>query len=478
MSNDANVPQVPEAVLSLILQHLAAYDQASFRLTCRRWLYAHKLASSPSTIQIACAGDWIRTFKYVKHLAPRSVVTLHTHDHTEVIRLCHFAECHTIRLVLQAGSYWYCRSEPYTYFPDPLTKSLVMLEDVTKALQATKGKKNLEIAIRVRSGSTEHESGRMGLALQGVKANIVHLRFIETPYKVMASFFPFNSLQTLEIVLPKQGDQTLTQQAVQSLPLLRNLHVYTRNKIKRHAVVSFIQVLESMQKVTSFRIGLTPVPEKPLGLPSATLQHVTSLQMGSNITTMTRPAKLQKLRLQTLTCPQQAEKLAQQLQQSPWCTSLSIDEVSPQALFHLPASLQYLVLHARSEESLDFSIEDPDCSPLGSLNRFSQLRAVRLGCFLTSDLFEGLTGVCLPSLHTLGFQLPSAFFRFAPAQRVVERAGVFHIQPDPGVEQLGPVFPNIDTLSIRFQEGNALSGGVHGSAHLASHFMAHMYFRS
>ena len=214
-----------------------------------------------------------------------------------------------------------------------------------------------------------------------------------------------------------------------------------------------------------------------LCLPSDALQHLTSLQMGTGTAAERLPTGLQRMRLQDLTSSYEPVGLAQELQQLPSFMCLTLDKTAAASLLRLPASICSLTLQACSESTTWHEVERPSFKFAPALSRLQQLQVLHVGCFLTAELFESLSGACLPRLHTFGFQLPYlSHSGYSISQHVNSCGSVQNIKPDEDVRHLAAVFPNVQTFKIFFQDGYQLCDSMRCCAELEAGFMTPYIF--
>ena len=225
--------------MGLITQQLNSLDQANLRLSCRHCFSAQRASEHTRKVAIAAAGPFTFSITAVKLLSPHSLVTLHTHLDKEGSQLCQLANCHAVRLTIRASDFCLWQADPDVLQPKPQKRLMhKALQHALSALGAASTKEKLELAVCITAGATPKEVSSVSAALNVLRASVVHIRFTKTPHAVMAGLFPFANLQILEIALPKKGDKTLTETAMQNLPLLRALHVYSHGNLKAGLVPS------------------------------------------------------------------------------------------------------------------------------------------------------------------------------------------------------------------------------------------------
>ncbi len=257
----------------------------------------------------------------------------------------------------------------------------------------------LELNIRLRSGHVVKDL--MQKELMRLKSVIVQIREQEQLLVTTNVMFqaPMTSLRVLAFSLArKPNDQTTLQNAVRKAPNLEYLQIYVDTAVTAQRALNFVGVLPELPKVKSLR----PVTKgNAICLPVECLQHVTLLDLGTQVSFIQTPPQLCNLTLEKLDLEYESyPAMMSTLCKSGSSLSVSLSSFTYAALPFLPVTLDKLSLLNKLPSGAE-SVENMIALPL-ALARLSGLRALYLADFLTGSLLARLSAGHFPKLHTLG----------------------------------------------------------------------------
>jgi len=190
----------------------------------------------------------------------------------------------------------------------------------------------------------------MQAVISSLRHAIGHLRVRESLLECAKNIFPLANLHTLGFTLPFRFDLLeRIQLAIQSLPNLTAMHVYTTTAKATSLLPSLLHCLPTLDRLTVLRVVTTGHAKC---LPAACLLHLTALELGHHVTVDMGVSKLAHLRVQEV--HRESEPVNIMLQQmSSWnmTNSLAIDCFTHEALLQLPACLQVLTLSQLFEDN-------------------------------------------------------------------------------------------------------------------------------
>ena len=396
---------MPVEIVAMIADKLCRKDQADFRLTCKTWRDAYPVQQR---IVLRQTEDWEDSAREIKRLCQKAVIIVQATDISDLPQMFLNSVCDQVSLDTRPGwaSHW--SLEPMHYVPDKIKEVLQPLHKLLDTMKDNPGKDKLELHLRVRS--TQAISDDVRAAIKDLAPNIFQLRVLESLSYLSKQTFPIIGIKVLAFSLPYRWDMIPHfQAAISSLPHLRELQLYlwTANATK-HANL-FLRVLRELPKVHTLRVGARWYP---VTLLASNLIHITNLELSWKVTLEQKPRQLKYLCLQDLrhdvepTADHYFEghvPLFLELAQSDSPVEISIHECDSATLLELPCNVRCLTL-AQSTAKTDCKGQRyHDCQQ--AFHRFSMLKVLQLGDFLTSDLVSMFEAVCMPQLDTFGFFL-------------------------------------------------------------------------
>ena len=396
---------MPVEIVAMIADKLCRKDQADFRLTCKTWRDAYPVQQR---IVLRQTEDWEDSAREIKRLCQEAVINVQSTCISDLAQLFLNPDCDQVSFDTRPGwaSQW--SLEPMHYVPDKIKEVVKPLQKLLEAMKDNPGRDKLELHLRVRSTQAISEGVRA--AIKDLAPNIFQLRVLESLSYFSKQTFPIIGVKVLAFSLPYRWDMIPHfQAAISSLPHLRELQLYlwTANATK-HANL-FLRVLREVPKVHTLRVGARWYP---VTLLASNLIHITNLELSWKVTLEQKPQQLKYLCLQDLrhdvepTADHYFEghaPLFLELDQSDSPVEISVHECNSATLLELPCNVRCLTL-AQSVAKTDYKGQRfDDCQQ--AFHRFSMLKVLQLGDFLTSDLVSMFEGVCMPQLDTFGFFL-------------------------------------------------------------------------
>ena len=396
---------MPIEIVAMIADKLCRKDQADFRLTCKTWRNAYPVQQR---IVLRQTEDWEDSAREIKRLCQEAVIVVQATGISDLPQLFLNPDCDQVSLDTRPGwaSQW--SLEPMHYVADKIKEVVNPLRKVLEVMKDNPGRNKLQLHLRVRS--TQAISDAVRAAIKDLASNIFQLRVLESLSYFSKQTFPIIGIKVLAFSLPYRWDRIPHfQAAISSLPHLRELQVYlwTANATK-HANL-FLCVLRKLPKVHTLRVGARWYS---VTLLASNLIHITNLELSWKVTLEQKPWQLRYLCLQDLR--HNVEPTADdffgghvplflKLAQSESPVELSVHDCNSATLLELPDNVRCLTL-AQSLAKTDYKGRRfDDCSQ--AFHRFSMLKVLQLGDFLTSDLVAMFEGVCMPQLDTFGFCL-------------------------------------------------------------------------
>ena len=286
----------------------------------------------------------------------------------------------------------------------------------------------LELNIRLRSGHVVKDL--MQKELMRLKAVIVQIREQEQLLVPTNAMFqaPMTSLRVLAFSLArKPNDQTTLQNAVRKAPNLEYLQIYVDTAVTAQRALNFVGVLPELPKVKSLRLA---TKGNAICLPVECLQHITLLELGSQVSFTQTPPQLCNLSLEKLDLEYEGyPAMMSSLCKSGAQLSVSLSSFTYAALPSLPVTVDKLSLLNKLPSGAQ-SVEDMIALPL-ALARLSGLRALYLADFLTGPLLTRLSAGRFPNLHTLGISF--ACWESNEYQSVDRNTGKIMLRPTQGL---------------------------------------------
>ena len=330
--------------------------------------------------------------------------------------------------------------EPRLWLSGKSKQALQRLQKAQQQLETYSNVTQLEFILHLRSGHTGLP--KMQAAISSLQHAVGHLRVRESLLECANNIFPLANLHTLGFTLPFRYDLLeKIQLAIQSLPKLTAMHVYTMTAKATSLIPYLLRCLPTLDRLTVLRV-VTDGHAKCL--PAFCLLHLTALELGQHVTVDMAVSNLGHLRVQE--AHHEFEPVNVMLQQlSRWnvTNSLAIDCFTPEALLQLPAYLQVLTLSQLFEDNQLDSIG-------AALNRLCNLKVLRIYNFLTDPIVAMLSTVHLSRLQTLGFYMHPNFSNKSPHQgnHVSRQEGMLVYVPSVKVSLLPAALPSLQLLEV------------------------------
>ena len=444
--------QMPLEIVALIADKLCRKDQADFRLTCKCWRDAYPVQQR---IMLRQTEGWEDSAREIRRLCHEAVIVVQAARIAELPLLLPNPDCDHVSIDTRPGWAAQWALAPMHYVPDKIKEVLNPLHLVLHAIRNidTPDRNKLEVQLRVRS--TQAISDAVRAAISELASHIFQLRVIESLSYFSKQTFPIAGVKVLAFSLPYQWAKIpLYQAAVSSLPHLRELQLYlwTVNATK-HANL-FLRVLRQLPKVTTLRVGARWYP---ITLLACDLIHITNLELSWKVTLEQKPRMLKYLCLQDIrqdvgpTAVHYFEgqgPFFQKLAQSDSPVEISVHDGSSTLLLELPCNVRCLTF-AHSVAKVDFNGKRFD-DPQPVFERFSMLKMLQLGDFLTSELVTMFEGVRMPQLDTFGFSI-NVFMAFKKTYcKVVHGENVWTVGENVG--DLATAFPALRHFKVVFLE--------------------------
>lgn len=459
---------MPADLVHWIIGKLCQADQADFRLVCRSWRDAYPIQHR---VNLRHTADWQTSATQLRQLSQKATIVLQAADANAVVQLLDFALCDIVILDTRHpgwSSQW--TLEPLHYVPDKVKETLQPLQSLQQSLPDHK-RKRLELHLRIRS--TQLVSPALRDALEYFSASILHLRVLESLTYFAKQVVPMTGIQVLAFSLPYRFD--LLQEfhaAVQSLPSLREIHLFTCTVNATKHVNSFLRVLDSLAKVTSLRVTTR---RYPLELSASHLRHITRLELSWKVTVDCPLSSCGYLCLQDIQTD--AGELADtpfegyaamfaQLASLKAPTELCVQSCDAATLLELPSNLRHLSLLQNLENISDAAPSFLDCNQ--ALSRLSMLKVLHIGDFLTDHVVSLLSDLIMPHVHTFGFQLN--FEGKVRGKHLSQLHGHNILAPSQHVTELAAVLPALRHIKVVY------TGRLKDRVTLESGFISQEYF--
>ena len=336
------------------------------------------------------------------------------------------------RWTLQTGA-------PYR---DRFSNFLQDIQEIQRILNVdqTSCQSPLELNIRIRS-SHAVKPDVQPLLLRLMPA-IVQLREREQLVTTADLLFPTNSLQTIAFSLPrKPKDQAPFQNAVRRAPTLECLQLYVKTPVTAQRAVNFLNILPELPKVVSLRLVTRG---HPACLPAEYLQHITTLELGTEVSFSGHPPALSSLTIESLDSRyDNYAVMMSQLNNMVSIVNITVDDFVAPALCLLPTNLQQLSLSKKLDAGLWGSLQEK-LSVITGLHRLTNLRSLFISDFFSASLVTLLAGSVFSHLLTLGISVSSF------------EANEYHVVDDiksnllvkPSLLQMQSVFPQLQHLKV------------------------------
>ncbi len=207
--------------------------------------------------------------------------------------------------------------------------------------------------------------------------------------------------------------------------------------------MSFVEVLSDLPKITTLRVATA---RHPICLPSVHLQHITSLELGVNVSFNVPPQRLCSLVLEDLQLDYEGyDAMFSGLQSSHNPLCIELDSFAPTALQFLPSKLHHLKL----SQALDRALVGSSSNIIALHTDLAKLSCLKILCiadFLTARVMGLLSCLSFPQLHTLEMSV-KAYHR--DDYHVVDAySSKILIKTTSDLPSLLQVFPNLEHLRL------------------------------
>ena len=333
--------------------------------------------------------------------------------------------------------------------------ALNSLHNLHQMLLASSSSNKLELIFKLVASQARKFPGLRD-AISAVAPSISQLRILESLPDFVDNQLQLTNLRTVAFNLPSTTDKVLQYQtALQRLPSLETLQVFTVSQAGADCASAYLQCLRSLPNVSSLRVATS---KRTCLIPASSLQHLTALELSTDVCVDNLPDKLAHLCLEgSRNTVEPCMHLLKQAEVLNVPLSVSLHRLQPAILQHLPCNLHTLSLcwpFARTANSID----QHDVLR-SALSQLQQLKVLQLGDFLTKDVVTLLTGLVFPQLHTFGFrihqedymhfQCPIKFNLFGYSYSVPE---FYHFVLIPA--ELGPLsvaLPQVQQIDVYFE---------------------------
>ena len=271
---------------------------------------------------------------------------------------------------------------------------LNLLESVHKGVEGGINSERVELKLNIIANQARTYPG-LRSALASMASRVTQLRVVQSLPDFIDNQFLLSGLKVIGFAVPSDAHKiSHYQQALQSATSVEALQMYAASQAGADLVPQFLQVLQSLPNVTHLTIATS---FKQCCIPASSLQHMTSLDLGIDVSTSALPVKLAHLCLEgsvNVTGPyvdmfKQSDAMGMPL-------SISLHSMQPVTSYtfmlqDLPQTLHTLAL-------LQLIAQHQDLLHT-ALSQLSHLKVLQLGDFLTKDVVSVVTGLRLPQLR-------------------------------------------------------------------------------
>ncbi len=395
--------QLPKEIVTKITGQLPLLDQASFRRVCTKWRDLHSAGNFTHRVSFTTKTGWQDLAGELRRLCPQITIVVQLESLTglaEVLKCPHYdiISCYPqgsaimSRWTLQTG----------THIHDKYLRAQKEAEDLLCAfeqLQTQPGHQGrLELNLRVRSSHMTRSP--LSDMMKQLKPAITQIREQESALMTANLMSPMSSLRTIAFGVPRTRSQKNLQDAIRCAPSLECIQVYAHTQVTAERLVSFLEVLSDLPKVTTLRVATASCP---ICLPSVYLQHITSLELGVNVSFKLPPQRLGSLLLEGLQLDYKGyDAMFSGLQSSHNVLCIELNSFAPTALQLLPTKLHHLKLLQALDEPGTLLGSSSNLFALHTyLPRLSCLKILCIADFLTARVMGLLSCLSFPQLHTL-----------------------------------------------------------------------------
>jgi len=434
--------QLPKEIIAKIIGELPLLDQASFRLVCTQWRDLHPASNFTHRVNFTSKDGWQDLSADLRRLCPQITIVVQVESLTGLTALLQCPHCEIISCYPQSFtimSRWALHTG--THVHDKYLRAQKEAEDLLCTfldLQTQLGHQGrLELNLRVRSSHMARSP--LSDMMKQLQPAITQIREQESPVMTANLMFPMPSLRTFAFSLPRTRSQKNLQNAVRCAPNLECIQAYAHTQVTAERLVSFLEVLPDLPKVSNLRVATA---RHPICLPSVHLQHITSLELGVNVSFDVPPQRLCNLVVEDLQLDYQgydAMFTGLQSLHNPLC--IELHSFAPTALQVLPGKLHTLKL----SQTLVGSVPDIIALHIG-LAKLSCLKVLCIADFLTARVMGVLSSLSFPQLHTL--EMAFKAYNQDEYHFVDAYSGTILIKTTQDLPSLLQVFPNLEHLRL------------------------------
>ncbi len=254
--------QLPKEIVAKIIGELPLLDQASFRLVCTKWRDLHSAANFTHRVNFTTKTGWQDLAGELRRLCPQITIVVQLESRTELAKVLQCPHCDIISCYPQGSaimSRWTLQTG--THIHDKYSRAQKEAEDLLCAfeqLQTQPGHQGrLELNLRVRSSHMARSP--LSDMMKQLKPAITQIQEQESPVMTANLMFPMSSLRTFAFSLPGTRSQKDLQSAVQCAPNLECTQVYAHTQVTAERLVSFLEVLPDLPKVTTLRVATAKI---------------------------------------------------------------------------------------------------------------------------------------------------------------------------------------------------------------------------
>ncbi len=438
--------QLPKEINAKIIGELPLLDQASFRLVCTlHWRDLHLASSFTHRINFTSKDGWQDLAANLRRLCPQITIVVQVESLTGLAALLQCPHWDIISCYPQGSTLmrrWDLQTG--THVNDKYLRAQKEAEDLLSTflqLQNQPGHQGrLELNLRVRSSHMARSL--LFDMMKQLKPAIAQIRELELPVMTANLMFPMLSLRTFAFSLPRTRSQKNLQSAVRSAPNLECIQAYAHTQVTAERLVSFLEVLSDLPKVTTLRVATA---RHPICLPSVHLQHITSLELGVNVSFVVPPQRLCSLILQDLKLDYEGyDAMLTGLQSSPDPLCIKLHSFAPAALQSLPSKMHCLKLSQALNWYLVGSSSNMQALHT-SLAKLSFLKILCIADSLTGRVVGLLSCLSFPQLHTLEVRF-SAYDGEEQHPDASSSTAPVHIAAN--LNPLQEVFPSLEHLRL------------------------------
>ena len=384
--------QVPPDVLQLVSDKLSALNIRQFRLTCKS-LHAALPVLQQDKVCLDIRWLWESIAAEIRRAFPQALIALCVEASTDITYLLSNPMCDIVSFAPRHNvmPLWSTRSSQKSV---KIKDTAAYLTKVQAVMRDASHSKRVEAVLQANSQQLS-VSDILVSAIRSVASRVTQMQVNGQLPDVLSHNFNLDNVTTLVFKFSTKSHQAEgVRTTLRQLPKLETVCIFVTGAHPQPIALELLEVLPGLPNISTLKLA-TDTPS--IRLSAAQLQHITCLELGSKVHFDKVPAQLEKLCLVQLQQTLQHKHMLLQLQQSVPSVSLIVLAFEHASLVCLPVNLQSLTLN-QVFETCQLSLV---CSALSQL---SQLRVLRIASFLHTALIQKFLALCLPLLHTFGFQ--------------------------------------------------------------------------